>query len=209
MKLISLLPNLINIGFNYVIQTSEKYNIDESHSLRHSMEVYKFSKRILESELSLKPFLEEQKSIIFMSAIGHDMCDKKYMNEAEGIQNYKNYLSEYMSNTELQVVGDIISTMSYSKVKANGYPDLGEYQLAYHIVREADLLGAYDFDRCVIYAMHHSKLNYNEAIKESLELFDKRVLQMRKDNLFVTDFSKKESLSLHRKAVQEIKLNRI
>ena len=40
-----------------------------------------------------------------------------------------------MKNNDLEVIGKIIGTMSYSKVKANGYPDLGEYQLAYHIVR--------------------------------------------------------------------------
>ena len=41
--------------------------------------------------------------------------------------------------------------MSYSKVKVHGYPELGDYQLAYHIVRESDLLTAYNIPRSIVY----------------------------------------------------------
>ena len=47
---ISLL-NLVNRGFKYVVETSDLYKIDESHALKHSMEVYGFAKKIYESEL--------------------------------------------------------------------------------------------------------------------------------------------------------------
>ena len=127
------------------------------------------------------------------------------MDEKEGILRYQNYLSDYMRPSELEIMGKIIGTMSYSKVKVNGYPDLGEYQLAYNIVREADLLSAYDIDRCVMYRMHCNNCSYSEALKEALELFDYRVFKMRKDNLFVTDYSKCESLKLHRKAKKDVK----
>ena len=40
------LANLINSGFRYVIQTSDIYKIDESHALKHSMEVYNFKKNL-------------------------------------------------------------------------------------------------------------------------------------------------------------------
>jgi len=69
-----------------------------------------------------------------------------------------------MSSSDLEIIGKIIGTMSYSKVKANGYPELGEYQLAYHIVREADLLAAYDIDRCIIYTMYRDNCEYNKAL---------------------------------------------
>jgi hypothetical protein len=132
------------------------------------------------------------------------MCDKKYMDEKEGIIKYQRYLSNLMSPSELEVMGKIISTMSYSKVKVNGYPDLGDYQLAYHIVREADLLAAYDLDRCIIYKMYNDKSDYNKALEDAFNLFDTRVLKMRKDKLFITNFSKKESLKLHRKAMKDL-----
>lgn len=196
--------NLVNRGFKYVVETSDLYKIDESHALKHSMEVYGFAKRIYESELIKNPYLEQQREIIYMAAIGHDMCDKKYMDEKEGIIRYQNYLSDIMTTSDLEIMGKIIGTMSYSKVKANGYPDLGEYQLAYHIVREADLLSAYDIDRCIMYTMHRDNCNYTTALLEALNLFDYRVFRMRQDRLFKTDYSKKESLKLNKKAKKDV-----
>ena len=168
------------------------------------MEVYGFAKKIYNSELSKNPYLEEQKEIIYLAAIGHDMCDKKYMDEKQGILQYKNYLYQQMRPNDLEVMGNIIGTMSYSKVKVNGYPNLEEFQLAYHIVREADLLSAYDIDRCVIYGMYVEKLEYDAALKRAIELFESRILKYISDNLFVTQYSKKESLKLHKKAEQEL-----
>ena len=207
MKIMStsiVLMNLINIGFKYVVETSKTFNIDESHALKHSMEVFGFAKKIYESEVKANPYLENQKNIIYMAAIGHDMCDKKYMNEKEGIIRYKNYLNDLMITNDLEVMCKIIETMSYSKVKVKGYPDLGEYQLAYHIVREADLLAAYDLDRCLIYKMYHNNCDYNVALEDAFNLFDNRVFKMRKDRLFKTKYSKIESLKLHKKAIKDV-----
>jgi hypothetical protein len=198
------LTQLINRCFEYVIITSEKYKIDESHALKHSMEVFRIAKQIYESEVLNNPFLEKQKEIIFISAIGHDMCDKKYMDEYKGISEYKEYLSDLVAYPELEIIGKIISTMSYSKVKKNGFPKLNEYQLAYHIIREADLLAAYDIDRCIIYSMYISNCNYIDSLPSVFDLFNDRVLKMRKNRLFKTTYSKKESLKLHKKAEKDI-----
>ena len=198
------LINLLNRGFKYVVDTSQLYHIDESHALKHSMEVYQLTKQIYDSEVINNPYLEKQKEIIYIAAIGHDMCDKKYMDEKEGIIKYQKYLSGYMSSSDLEIVGKIIGTMSYSKVKANGYPELGEYQLAYHIVREADLLSAYDIDRSIIYTMYRDNCEYNKALEEALNLFDYRVFRMRQDRLFKTNYSRKESLKLHKKAKKNV-----
>ncbi len=196
--------NIVNQCFKYVIETSKQYNIDESHSLKHSMEVYGFANRIYENEIKNSPELEKQREIICIAAIGHDMCDKKYMDEKEGIEKYKKYLSELVPSDNLEIIGKIIGTMSYSKVKANGYPELGEYQLAYHIVREADLLAAYDIDRCVMYSMYCYNIEYSKALQIAVELFDNRVFRMRQDKLFKTNYSKKESLKLHKKATIDV-----
>jgi len=83
--------------------------------------------------------------------------------------------------------------MSYSKVKKNGFPELGEYQHAYHIVREADLLCAYDFDRCMIFHMHSQNIGIENAFNDSRKLFNIRVLKHNDDELFITDYSKKQS----------------
>ena len=198
------LTSLINHCFNYVIKTSDFHKIDESHALKHSMEVYTFSQKIYESEKNNYPFLENQKEIIYTAAIGHDMCDKKYMSESQGVLEYKNYLAEYMKPNDLEIMGKIIETMSYSKVKVNGYPNLNEYQMAYHIVREADLLSAYDIDRCIIYGMYVEKLNYHASLKRAIKLFESRVLKYRSDKLFVTKFSKNESLKMHKNSERHI-----
>ena len=200
MKVMTLVT-LINQAFRFVIQTSQEYNIDESHALKHSMEVFNHANSIYESELLKNPNLETDRKIIYLSAIVHDMCDKKYMDEECGIENMNKYMKDYISSEELIVVSDIIKTMSYSKVKKYGYPDFKDHQPAYHIVREADLLAAYDLNRCIIYKMMRDKFNYTDALLESKNLFETRVLNYRKDKLFVTNYSKNKSLLLHKNAL--------
>lgn len=200
--------NLINQAFKFVIKTSNDFYIDESHSLKHSLEVFKYANSIYDYEVLKYPQLKEQKEIITLASIVHDMCDKKYMDEDIGVYNMNKYMEDYMSPEELTVVSNIIKTMSYSKVKMNGYPDFGNYQHAYHIVREADLLAAYDLDRCIIYKMMRDKCNYTDALKESKDLFENRILNYRTNNLFVTSYSKNKSALLHKKAMDDVeKLN--
>ena len=94
--------------------------------------------------------------------------------------------------------------MSYSTVKKNGYPDLGIYQQAYHIVREADLLAAYDIPRCIIYNMNKFNSSYLEALIEMKFIFENRVLQYMSDNLFITEYSNKKAKILHEKCLTEL-----
>ena len=195
---------IINAAFRYVIQTSKQFNIDESHSLRHSMDVFHFANNIYNSEIYVNPFLKEQKNIIMCSAILHDMCDKKYLDEQIGITNMNLYMQSYVSSEDMTVINNIISSMSYSTVKKNGYPNLQNYNLAYHIVREADLLAGYDYERCIIYQMMQHNDDYITSIKRANDVFQKRTLQYIKDDLFVTDYSKELSKVLHNNALLKI-----
>ena len=200
------MSTLIIKAFELVMLLSKKFNIDESHSLKHSMEVYNFALRIYESELHMNAYLEEQKDIIVLAAILHDTIDKKYVAEEEGIEEIRKYLNGLVTFEKLDIIFQIITTMSYSTVKKNGFPLLGDYQLAYHIVREADLLAAYDIDRCIMYSMYTKNANYSEALDMAIVLFDNRVLKHRKDKLFVTIYSKKLSVNLHKKAKKDIEI---
>ena len=195
---------LLSKLFQYVLLATKKYNIDESHGLSHSMNILHFANEIYEAEVLNKPTLKEQKRIIYTAAILHDMCDKKYMNEDEGIEDISNFLSDKMTQVEIDITKNIIQTMSYSKVKVNGYPDLQEYQLAYHIVREADLLSAYDFDRCMIYNMNRKDGDIYAAFKEANELFINRVLKHNEDKLFITDYSMVYSRTLENVAIKRM-----
>ena len=94
--------------------------------------------------------------------------------------------------------------MSYSKVKKDGFPDLGIYQKAYHVVREADLLSAYDFDRCIIYDLKVNKNSFDNSFYHAEQLFEKRVFKHAEDHLFTTEYAKNIYPSLHSNALQRI-----
>ena len=203
MKLASLV-SLVNRAFQFVIISSEKYHIDESHAVRHSLDVYHYASQIYNSELPNQPFLTEHQPVIYASAILHDMCDKKYIDEAYGLREIREYMKDYMKIEHLNAMSNIISTMSYSKVKRCGFPDLGDYQMAYHIAREADLLAGYDVTRSFIYQLMHERYKYSESLESVDELFDKRIFRYLPDKLFITDFSNQKALELHRQAKHDI-----
>ena len=198
----------INKLFGYVTVICKKYNIDESHGLSHSMNVLNYAQKIYNNEVVKNPFLESQQKIIYTSAILHDMCDKKYMDETEGLQFISEFIKDDVTLNELDVIKTIIKTMSYSKVTLFGYPSLGQYMLAYHIVREADLLSAYDFNRCIIYGIHKKTYckTFKDAFLESRKLFNYRVLKYIEDGLFITDYSKDISKQLHEESLKNIQL---
>lgn len=200
--------SLLNKLLHFVILTSNKYKIDESHGLKHSMDVLQYAYKIFNAEKINYPEIVNHEKIIYISALVHDMCDKKYMSESEGISNIEEFLKSEIETTEINIIKQIISTMSYSKVKRDcfTYPDLGEYQMAYHIVREADLLTAYDIDRCIIYQMYKSGDSFESSFDNASKLFDTRVLKHFDNNLFVTEFSKREGRILHDKSLSTVSL---
>jgi HD superfamily phosphodiesterase len=198
------METIVSKAFDLVMVLCKKFNIDESHSLKHSMEVYNFALRIYESELITNAYLVQQKDIIIIAAIIHDTIDKKYVSEETGIAEICEHLKDYIDIEKLNIIFKIITTMSYSIVKKNGFPVLGEYQLAYHIVREADLLAAYDIDRCIMYSMYTKRISYSESLEVAITLFENRVLRHRKDRLIITAFSKKLSIKLDKKAKSDI-----
>ena len=181
---------LLNDLCEFILLTSAKYKIDESHDISHSMDVLHNAYAIYEIEKDICPIVKEHTNIIYIAAALHDMCDKKYMDEKEGIKEIETFLESKISDDEMDVILSIITTMSYSTVKTNGYPDLGIYQTAYHIVREADLLSAYNFDRCVIYGIKVKKDNFETTFARAETLFNERVLRHGVDNLFTTQYAR-------------------
>lgn len=206
MKLISV-SNL----FNFVIQTCNKLHIDESHALKHSMDVFYNSHSIFENEKHKYTFnnddLIRSKNILNTCSILHDMCDNKYINEEEGWSYIYNFLKFQMNQDEINISKKIIMNMSYSKVKKNGFPDFFKNPhdlFVYHIVRESDLLTSFDFERCLIYGMHKKDLIYDNCFKEAEDLFDKRMFQYLNRDLFIHDYSKNQANILHKNAEKKI-----
>lgn len=203
MTSLSLLSKL----FHFVLLTTKNFGIDESHGLSHSMNVLHFAHNIFNDEVQKMPHIKKQEKIVYVSAILHDMCDKKYMNQDSGIDEISNFLGETnkISPSEMTAISDIIRTMSYSTVKKNGFPHLYEYQPAYHIVREADLLSAYDFDRCMIYNMNMQNGDINTAFDNALKLFEERVFKHKQDGLLITDYALRQDFSL--KQIAKTRIN--
>ena len=178
--------------FQFVAAITSKYKIDESHGLGHSMRVFQFTEEIVKFEpfYIANPFiLEEHCLIIQTAAILHDTCDKKYREEEEGLAEIGDFLTTIMTASQITATLSIIEQMSYSKIKARGMPNLGKYQTAFNVVREADLLDAYDFDRSMIYHMLHNGKTVDEAYKDAEKLFFERVFKHADDEYLTTKYA--------------------
>ena len=195
---------LHNFLFDFVIETCHNFNIDESHGLKHSMDVYYYSTILFESILKETPEVEIYREVITISSILHDMCDKKYMIERDGIENIREKMSNKIDKDTLDLSLLIISKLSYSYIKKNGYPDMGLYQIIYDIVGDADRLASYDFERCIIYQMMRKKESYEKSFDDAVLLFENRVLKYREEGLFKTVYGKKLSEKLHFDAITRI-----
>ena len=172
------------------------------------MDVFNYAHKIFEVEKINHCEIIGQERIIYTAALLHDMCDDKYTDVEQGLQEIKGLLTtnNYAIN-EIDIINTIISTMSYSKVKKNGFPDLKEYQLPYHIVREADLLTAYDLDRCIAYGINKRNMTYEESFCEARKLYTVRMGKHIEDNLLTTEFALEEGKILdviNRKRIEEI-----
>ncbi len=194
----------LNNLFSFVLYMSKKYNIDTSHSETHSMDVLHFARSIYDSEINMLPFLKKQINVIYTAAVLHDMCDKKYMNTDDGLHEIQKHFGNEINDNDLLQAKNIMKTMSYSYVKKNGYPDLGDYQMAYHVVREADLLSSYDFDRSIIYHMNRGN-TLTDSYSNALDLFENRVFKYNSDKLLLYDYSMKMSRTLTAQALHRIK----
>ena len=195
----------INNIVNYILFQTKKYNFDESHALNHALDVLSFSKKIFDHEVINYPYLKKQQNIIFTSALVHDICDSKYRNENESIVELKTFLIQNKySEPDTNIIIDIISKMSYHKIKQDGFPDLGQYQKAFHIVRESDLLAAYDFNRAVLYGIYKQNLNYKTSFKKSKQLYENRMDKHISDNLFTTKYGLERAKILNNEAKEYI-----
>lgn len=172
--------------------------------------------RSFQIEVKTHPRLQVHEKVIYVAAVLHDMCDKKYTDEEEGIRQLDSILydddcddsqeqSTYrLTEEDVEAIKNIIRTMSYSKVKVNGFPDLGKYQRAYHIVRESDLLAAYDFDRAMIYHLYKNNRTMDEAYENSIDLFQERVFCHKKMGLLTLEFSLQQHPILKQQARDRI-----
>jgi hypothetical protein len=197
-----MMENVLNRAFDCVRQLSVAYKIDESHAMKHSMDVFNFTKQFYHRYSPYQPQLVQQQRVLYAASILHDMCDPKYTTEADGLRAINTYMDSCFTSEEFNILSIIMTTISYSKVKAKGFPVLGDWQFAYHIVRESDLLASYDFDRCVMYGMYRESLPYIDAVARARTVYHNRVFHYIKDGVFITDFGLSKAYELHGKAIK-------
>jgi hypothetical protein len=186
---------------DFIKETCRLYNIDDSHGLNHSLETLKWSLLITKDHT----LNSEQSTIIKLSCLLHDMCDKKYMNESEGVERIIYFLN-YVIHIDKEIVDKvvfIITNMSYSKVIKCGYPDFNldsSLEYCYHVVRNSDLLGSYDPERCIQYQIRCGGTR-KEGITKMLELFANRVLTQLDAGYINLESAKKYAIGLQERAL--------
>jgi len=193
----------------FINQTCITYNIDDSHDLRHSLEVLGWSEQLTKN--NSRNISPKEAQIIHLSCLLHDMCDKKYMDEKMGLERIKNFLMGELEVEDdiLEAVVFIISTMSYSKVVKIGYPDFNnkcdniDLEYCYHVVRNSDLLCSYDPERCINYQIRCGG-SRKDGIKKMLELFDNRILMLIENKYINLEEAKPYAIELHNKALTEL-----
>ena len=108
----------INSIISFILTQTSKYNIDESHSLNHALNVLDYSKKIYQDEVLIKPHLESQQHIIYTCALIHDTCDSKYMDEEISKYEISTFLTDNKyKNDDVEQIIKIITSMSYHKIK--------------------------------------------------------------------------------------------
>jgi hypothetical protein len=170
--------------------------------------VYRYAEQIYQHELKSNQEIETLYDIIIFSAALHDMCDYKYIDQSTGIQRIINFLdlNLELDYNSINLICKIITNISYTKIKKYGFVQFESEleQLAFNIVREADLLTAYDFDRSIIYAMANKKMLWSDAINETVRYFKARVLTQISDKLFITKYGLEQAQMLHNQALSKI-----
>lgn len=197
-----MIMRLLTTLIRFVQYTSLKNNIDESHALGHAMKVLYYTHQNYLHELPNSPQIKGQETVMYSAAILHDMYDHKY--ETKNVKPIQEVLQYQLKPYEVNAVEEIINSMSYSKVKTAGFPELGKYQVAYHIVREADILASYDIDRAIIYDMYRSTGDIHNSYDNMMVFFENRVKNYHKDYLFMTDYGKKMGDELRIKSIDQI-----
>ena len=169
--------NLFQNAYAFCASICRIQGIDTSHDETHMLRVANMTERL--NQLCGRLVSQEEKDVMILSAFTHDLCDHKYTDVSAGLAIIDEWLeSQPISDEQRHAVCRIISTMSYSKVKVHGYPtDLGRWELAYHHIRIADLIDAYDVERCYLYQSHkHPTMTETDKWLSVINLFEHRVL---------------------------------
>uniref|UniRef100_A0A6C0AMF1 HD domain-containing protein n=1 Tax=viral metagenome TaxID=1070528 RepID=A0A6C0AMF1_9ZZZZ len=196
--------------FNFIEQQCAKYNIDESHGVKHAKGTMMRANEILFSLTGISE--EERKMILYASAL-HDTCDSKYTPVNEAANEIGFFLrSQHWLPQDINALINIVTSMSYSKLKKSfpsgqiEFPNHGKWQRAYHVARHADLLEGYIVARCVMYNQHlFPEKTDDEHWQRASELFSERVFTYISDGWIFLPTAINIATSLEQEALKCLK----
>lgn len=197
-------------SLQYVKEKTIQYNIDDSHNWKHSLAVFKEGKYLLEQQS--RHYNQKSKEIVYLGCILHDMCDHKYMNVSNGIQDIHRFLNTTVHDQEIvNAVMTIIPRISYSKTVMNNAFRLPQeienysYIDEYHMIRHSDLLTGYNLFRPIEMRYEECKrtnktIHMNQILDESEQVIHNRIFKMLEYNLFCDNYAKKKAIKYHQLA---------
>jgi len=176
-------------SYHLVEEMQLRANIDPSHNHIHSKEVIFWAKEIMHNLSEPIPLTTRIRA--GHCAILHDLLDRKYSMDLS--VPVRHHLVGMFGETETQNLMMVMEDMSYSKtVMPNGtvtFPSWldqdQELKMTFHIVREADLLSAYNLARMVYYRKSNFPEMTDDEIRQDIRaLFEKRMDMMITNKLF-------------------------
>ena len=189
--------------WDYTKETIEQFDFDSSHDLKHFINVYNYTKRIVETDYPQGTLIKgitrhNSLEILYYAAFSHDLIDSKYVESKTAIEKLRNlYLSNGYYEKYLDIIIFLIDNMSYSKQR-RGQIIPEKYQLIMNIISDADKLDAYRVERVIAYHENKNKQTLSERTNKGWikTILVKRVLTYR-DQWLKTNYAKKISLKLH------------
>lgn len=204
----------MNIISAFAKRIIKEYKIDDSHGLEHAQRVMQLAAELINNEDNPIANLSRSDAcnIITVAAYVHDLIDSKYIkkNDQNNVENELKQclISAGISPNNAIYILIIIKNISFSKryvrrasgkamidMAEIGYPEL---QLATEIVCDADMLDAYDIERCITFKVHQLGLpRDNPIILQHVKLVAVERLLRYKDEFMNTPAAKIVCRPLH------------
>lgn len=189
----------------YIEATIKKHGIDASHGKEHLARVGQWCSVLwprVQPLTDLQP--EVELATLLLAAWVHDLIDKKYMDEQEGLCYLQAELSRLQyTPTQIECISFIITHMSWStrgKRKKQGLPGVPEsrWKKATEFIADCDMLDGYNPWRCKEYTEHHLNLSPNNpaCIAARRQVMEGRVLKYLTEELH-TDAAREVAQPLH------------
>lgn len=182
----------------YALHTIKKYKMDSSHDLTHFYNVARFADYIMKT--NYQDIFITTRRLLIHAAFVHDLIDKKYMLEEEGIANLvAEFQSQCYPRDDIGVLIILIKNMSYSVRKEkirNGEdpysfddsdcPPFWSYlegknilQTLLKILCDADQLDAYRPERIIQYQSEKSCQLFGAIIPQYVDSWSKTIMVKR------------------------------